>query len=128
MQKQNHFHMIMVMALIFVLVFSAFGNINIASATKPEKLNSRQLATLATSNFPSRTFAPYIESWFGTSLVGVANATGQKFFTMAFVIAHNGCTATWNGSQTMSQNYYLSDISNLRALGGDVAISFGGAS
>ncbi len=78
--------------------------------------------------FPGRVFAPYVESWFGTSLVGVTNATGQKYFTLAFIIAGSGCTPTWNGSQTMSQNYYLADINNLRAMGGDVAISFGGAS
>src|SRR6185436_9593024 len=78
-------------------------------------------------NFPSRVFAPYEESWFGTtSLTGVANTTGSKFFTMAFILAGQGCTATWNGSQTMSQGYYLSDINNLRTIGGDVIISFGG--
>jgi len=85
-------------------------------------------ATTSFAAFPTRVFAPYLESWRGTSLVGVENATGQKFFTMAFILAGSGCTATWNGSQTMSQGYYLSDINSLRALGGDVAFSFGGAS
>jgi len=84
-------------------------------------------ATLA-AGFPSRVFAPYIESWKGTSLVGVANATGQKFFTMAFILNSGSCTAAWNGTTPMNQNYYLADINNLRALGGDVAFSFGGAS
>ncbi len=83
-------------------------------------------ATPGSSNFPSRVFAPYVESWFGTSLVDVANATGQKYFTMAFILSKNGCTASWNGSQTMDQGYYLSDINNLRAMGGDVIFSFGG--
>ncbi len=84
-------------------------------------------ATPGGSNFPSRVFAPYLESWFGTtSLVDVANTTGQKYFTMAFILSKNGCTASWNGSQTMDQGYYLSDINNLRAMGGDVIFSFGG--
>ncbi len=84
-------------------------------------------ATPGSSNFPSRVFAPYVESWFGTtSLVNVANTTGQKYFTMAFILSKSGCTPSWNGSQTMDQGYYLSDINNLRAMGGDVAFSFGG--
>jgi hypothetical protein len=120
MQKRNHFHMILIISVVIMLMFSGFGNTSTASAAKPprEELAHVQSSPLAVSNFPSRVFAPYIESWFGTSLVGVANATGQKFFTMAFIIAHNGCTPTWNGSQTMSQNYYLADINNLRAMGG----------
>jgi len=84
-------------------------------------------ATPGGSNFPSRVFAPYVESWFGTtSLVNVANTTGQKYFTMAFILSKSGCVASWNGSQTMDQGYYLSDINNLRAIGGDVIFSFGG--
>jgi chitinase len=84
-------------------------------------------ATPGGSNFPGRVFAPYVESWFGTtSLVNVANTTGQKYFTMAFILSKSGCVASWNGSQTMDQGYYLADINNLRAMGGDVAFSFGG--
>jgi len=102
-----------------------------ATSVAPTATRTNTPAPTATpggsGNFPSRVFSPYEESWFGTtSLTGIANATGQKYFTMAFILAGTGCTATWNGSQTMSQGYYLSDINSLRALGGDVIISFGG--
>ena len=78
-------------------------------------------------NFPSRFAAPYVESWNGTSVTNLANTTGHKFWTLAFIISNGGCTATWNGDTPLSSNLYLNDINSLRAMGGDVIISFGGA-
>ena len=78
-------------------------------------------------NFPARFAAPYVESWNGTSVAGLATATGHKFWTLAFVISNGSCTATWNGDTPLSSNLYLNDINSLRAMGGDVIISFGGA-
>jgi hypothetical protein len=78
-------------------------------------------------NFPARFAAPYVESWNGTSVTNLANTTGHKFWTLAFVISNGSCTATWNGDTPLSSNLYLSDINSLRAQGGDVIISFGGA-
>ncbi|HEY0193703.1 MAG TPA: glycosyl hydrolase family 18 protein [Kofleriaceae bacterium] len=79
-------------------------------------------------NFPVRFAAPYVESWNQTSVTNLAKNTGQKFWTLAFVISNGGCTAAWNGDTPLSSNLYLSDINSLRALGGDVIVSFGGAS
>jgi chitinase len=78
-------------------------------------------------NFPARFAAPYVESWNGTSVTNLANTTGHKFWTLAFVISNGSCTATWNGDTPLSSNLYLGDINSLRAQGGDVIISFGGA-
>jgi Glycosyl hydrolases family 18 len=78
-------------------------------------------------NFPARFAAPYVESWNGTSVTNLANTTGHKFWTLAFVISNGSCTATWNGDTLLSSNLYLNDINSLRAMGGDVIISFGGA-
>jgi chitinase len=69
-----------------------------------------------------------VETWNNTSVNGLANATGNKHYTLAFIISNGSCTATWNGDTSLSSNLYVTDINNLRAQGGDVIISFGGAS
>ena len=77
-------------------------------------------------NFPARFSAPYVETWNNTSVNGLANSTGNKFWTLAFMLG-SGCSAAWNGTDPISNNLYVSDVNNLRAQGGDVIISFGGA-
>ena len=80
--------------------------------------------------FPPHMFAPYTDMLLypTPSLSGVATATGQKYFTMAFVVAGSGCQANWGGYYTMAQNFEVDDVAALRAQGGDVIASFGGAS
>src|SRR5882672_2272754 len=65
-------------------------------------------------NFPARFAAPYVESWNGTSLTNLANTTGHKFWTLAFIISNGSCTATWNGDTALSSNLYLNDINRDR--------------
>lgn len=84
----------------------------------------------AASAFPANYFAPYAELG-GASLQSVAQSTGQKYYTLAFMLG-NGCTAEWNGTVPLSQASSAfpsldSDIQYLRGQGGDVVISFGGA-
>ncbi|MDJ0343560.1 ricin-type beta-trefoil lectin domain protein [Streptomyces sp. H10-C2] len=55
-------------------------------------------------------------------------ATGLKYFTLAFVIGGGGCNATFNGSTDIGDAGWTSAINSLRASGGDVIASFGGAS
>jgi chitinase len=61
--------------------------------------------------------------------VAVMNATGQKAFQLAFVLAPNGggCSPTWDGDRAVSSD---SDVANLinrvRGAGGDVSVSVGG--
>jgi hypothetical protein len=82
-----------------------------------------------TSSFPARFAAPYVETWNNTSLTDLATATGNKFYTLAFIISGNGCAAAWNGDTPIaSDDRWGAQISNLRKAGGDVLISFGGAS
>ena len=80
-------------------------------------------------DFPAHLFAPYIDmlEYPTPSLAGLATTTGQKYFSMAFIVAGKGCQANWGGSYTMAQNFEVSDVAALRALGGDVIVSFGGA-
>src|SRR5256885_3790281 len=58
----------------------------------------------------------------------VMDATGQKSFMLAFVLAPNGggCTPTWDGTAPLSDSTVASVISKVRAKGGDVSVSIGG--
>ena len=83
----------------------------------------------ASGGFPAHLFAPYIDmlEYPTPSLSALATATGQKYFSMAFIVAGSGCQANWGGYYTMSQNFEVNDVAALRAQGGDVIVSFGGA-
>jgi len=83
----------------------------------------------ASGGFPAHLFAPYIDmlQYPTPSLSGLATATGQKYFSLAFIVAGQGCQANWGGYYTMAQNFEVNDIAALRAQGGDVIVSFGGA-
>jgi hypothetical protein len=91
------------------------------------------LALVGTSttfgSLPTKVFAPYVDtSLYPTfSVTGTFNQTGQKYYMLAFIIAGSGNQPTWNGSTPMSDHFMLSDIQSLRAAGGDVGVSFGGA-
>jgi len=82
----------------------------------------------AASTWPTGYFAPYVD----VSLTPTFNmtqteqATGQKYYTLAFVLDGGGCNAEWAGSTPINQGFMQSDISSLRAAGGDVIASFGG--
>jgi hypothetical protein len=62
------------------------------------------------------------------SLVSTAQATGVKQFNLAFVVAggSGGCTPEWGGVTAIGDDPVASQIAALRAIGGDVRISFGG--
>lgn len=86
----------------------------------------------AAAALPAHVFAPYFEAWKGDSLSGLSQQSGAKYLTMAFIQAatKGSCTVYWNGStsQPISSSTFGSDISTIRANGGDVIPSFGGYS
>src|SRR5438067_5808163 len=75
-------------------------------------------------------YAPYFETWTTDSITTIAQDSGARYFTLAFLetLGKSSCTLAWNGdrAQTISAGRYLSDIASLRALGGDVFPLFGG--
>jgi hypothetical protein len=77
-------------------------------------------------------FAPYVDTslYPPFSLVSTAKATGVKQFNLAFVVAGGGggCTPEWGGVTAIGADPVAAQIGALRAIGGDVRISFGGAS
>jgi len=58
----------------------------------------------------------------------VATASTLRNFTLAFITAPAGCRASWFNAFDPRTGWGLSDINAIRARGGDVKISFGGAS
>jgi chitinase len=91
--------------------------------------HAAQAATDAGPGFPAHFAAPYVETWGSTSAMADAQAaTGLKYYTLAFVIDGGGCDATWNGDTSIDDSGWQTAINNLRADGGDVLVSFGGAS
>ncbi|HLQ49952.1 MAG TPA: chitinase, partial [Terriglobales bacterium] len=84
--------------------------------------------TVTATGTASRFFAPYIDMSLTNNLPQISSASGIKFFTMAFIIDGGGCTPVWGGlGPISSENTFASYISTIRANGGDVVISFGGA-
>ncbi|WP_329487857.1 cellulose binding domain-containing protein [Kitasatospora sp. NBC_01246] len=74
-------------------------------------------------------FAPYVDTslYPPYDLVATAKATGVKNFTLAFVVSGGGCTPKWGGVSELSADAVAAQIGALRAIGGDVRVSFGGA-
>jgi len=61
--------------------------------------------------------------------VTVMNASGQKAFQLAFILAPNGggCSPTWDGTAAVSADTAVAAvIGRIRANGGDVSVSIGG--
>lgn len=75
-------------------------------------------------------FAPYVDVGLSPpyDLVGTAEKTGVTTFTLAFVTAAGGCTPAWGGTTALDANPVANQAAALRAAGGDIRISFGGAS
>jgi len=111
-----------------------------ASPTASPSATPSQPATATATPSPSTSsgapsagaagFAPYVDtSLFPPfSLVSTAEATGVKQFNLAFVVSggSGGCTPEWGGVTAIGQDPVASQIAALRAIGGDVRISFGG--
>ncbi|MFI9386187.1 chitinase [Kutzneria sp. NPDC052558] len=89
----------------------------------------------AAANNPARpaaaaaiTVAPYVDMGLSADkLSQFASASGIKSFSLAFVNSAAGCKASWFNAHAISEGFGLAQINQLRAAGGDVKVSFGGA-
>ncbi|MEU0439827.1 MULTISPECIES: cellulose binding domain-containing protein [unclassified Streptomyces] len=75
-------------------------------------------------------FAPYVDTslYPAFDLLAAADATGVKNYNLAFVTDGGGCTPKWGGVTDLTGDAVAAQIGALRAKGGDVRVSFGGAS
>ena len=75
-------------------------------------------------------FAPYVDTSLHPAfdLLASAESTGVKNYNLAFVTDGGGCTPKWGGVTDLASDAVAQQIGALRAKGGDVRVSFGGAS
>ena len=93
---------------------------------------TKPIYTPGPSSITTNISSPYVDttSWPPFDLVNCFKECGQKYFTLAFIVSQ-GNIPSWGGYyplSTTNPSWYLDQIDNLRALGGDVIISCGGAS
>ena len=86
-------------------------------------------APAAGGTFPAHYSAPYLQisSSDAGDLAKDMAASGDKFYTLAFLTPKSGCTPEWEDGGD-SVGAFSSQITALQNAGGNVIISFGGAS
>lgn len=74
-------------------------------------------------------YAPYIDTslYPAYDMLDTAAKTGVKDFNLAFITSGGGCAPLWGGVTDLADDKVASQIGALRAKGGDVRVSFGGA-
>ncbi|TCC19529.1 cellulose binding domain-containing protein [Kribbella speibonae] len=79
-------------------------------------------------NTGTKRAAPYLYMGWGDppNPATVMNATGIKWFTMAFILSSGGCNPAWDGSRPLQGSADATAISQIRAAGGDIVPSIGG--
>jgi len=83
----------------------------------------------AAASFPAHYAAPYLQITSGDAgdMAADLSASGDKYYTLAFLIPQSGCTPEWedNGDAVGA---FTSQVNSLTSAGGNVIISFGGES
>ncbi|WP_336109703.1 lectin [Streptomyces sp. PTD9-10] len=74
--------------------------------------------------------APYLYNGWGSppNPSTITQATGVKWFTLAFVLSNGYCNPQWDGSRPLTGGADQQTVTTVRANGGDVIPSFGGYS
>ncbi|MCY0957411.1 cellulose binding domain-containing protein [Streptomyces sp. H27-H5] len=74
-------------------------------------------------------FAPYVDTslYPAYDLVDTATKTGVNEFHLAFITSGGSCAPLWGGVTDLASDKVAAQIGALRAKGGDVRVSFGGA-
>ncbi|MFO0963964.1 MAG: cellulose binding domain-containing protein [Phycisphaerales bacterium] len=83
--------------------------------------------------WPAHFFSPFVDAtlWPLFDIDAYATAHQVPFVTLGFIVAQNGneCAGAWGGfsAYSVASGFRLGEINALRAHGGDVRVSFGGA-
>ncbi|MEU6660901.1 cellulose binding domain-containing protein [Streptomyces sp. NPDC046821] len=74
-------------------------------------------------------FAPFVDTslYPAYDLLDTAAKAGVKEFNLAFITSGGGCNPLWGGVTALGDDKVAAQIGALRAQGGDVRVSFGGA-
>lgn len=100
-----------------------------ATATATPTASPSESAGSGTGTTASSGFAPYVDTslYPAFDLVASAETTGVKNYNLAFITDGGSCTPKWGGVTDLASDAVASQIGALRAKGGDVRVSFGGA-
>jgi chitinase len=98
-------------------------------STPPTTTTTTTTTTTGTPPPVGAKFSPYVDITSATpTLADVARATGQKSFNLAFALADStGCTVSWGGTIPLNDARIIGEVNDLKALGGSVTVSTGGA-
>ncbi|MFD9436225.1 cellulose binding domain-containing protein [Streptomyces sp. NPDC060002] len=101
-----------------------------SSSAAPSSPAPSTSASTGTGTTASAGFAPYVDTslYPAFDLLASVSATGVKDYNLAFVTDGGGCTPKWGGVGDLATDGVAAQIGALRAKGGDVRVSFGGAS
>src|SRR5882757_1075985 len=108
------------------LFFALAGAVALVAGAAPNAYASHPHA----NRLPAHVFAPY---YFDPTdnIAAISQQSGADYLTLAFLQTEKtgSCTVYWNGDTTtpVAQSTYGAGIAALRAAGGDVVPSFGGA-
>ncbi|MFG2883504.1 lectin [Streptomyces sp. NPDC048297] len=74
--------------------------------------------------------APYLYNGWGSppNPSTITQATGVKWFTLAFVLSNGYCNPQWDGGRALTGGVDQQTVNTVRANGGDIIPSFGGYS
>jgi hypothetical protein len=115
-------------AVLAAVVLAATGSAAMASAAAAPALHGPQTQPRP---LPAHIFAPYFEAYSTDNPAVLSAESGDKYLTLAFIQtpAAGSCTIDWNGNTATPISYstYGKAIDEIRARGGDVIPSFGGA-
>jgi hypothetical protein len=92
------------------------------------------VAPATAGSWPAHVFAPYVDmTLYPTyNLVTAMQTAGLKYFTLAFITADSNNAPAWGGYTSYEVNdgtfdqSIRAELAQVRALGGDVSVSFGG--
>jgi hypothetical protein len=107
---------------------SRVGAVLVAAAL-PIGLGLASTPAQAATGFPAHYAAPYLQlsGSDAADLAADRKASGARYYSLAFLIPKSGCTPRWEDGND-SLGAFTSQVGAFRAAGGDVIISFGGAS
>lgn len=101
-----------------------------ALATKaPADESARAAESAKGAKADAARFAPFVDTSLTPAydLLDTAEKTGVKEFNLAFITSGGGCDPLWGGTTGLGDDKVAAQIGDLRAKGGDVRVSFGGA-
>jgi chitinase len=115
-------------AVASALLVGSVGGALLASTSAAQATATRATAAAATS-FPAHYAAPYLQIASGDAgdMAADMSASGDKYYTLAFLIPQSGCTQEWEDGGA-SVGAFTSQINSLKSAGGNVIVSFGGES